>query len=127
MVAVLDSNGVAQWVFFLDNHGVTSGDRPNYNNGVKVMSMTHSAGTFNVAVATNANVTANNWDVSVYQNGVLVGQTTNHASGNFDANRGYELSATSYVGSAASGTYRVVVTIKNGTTVVASGEATFTL
>lgn len=127
IVAVLDANGVAQWVFFYDDHGVTSGTRPNYNDGVKILSMTHSGGVFNVAVATNANVTANNWDVSVYQNNVLVGQSLNQTSGNFNANQGYPLTATSFIGGAASGTYRVEVTIRNGTTVVATGVATFTL
>ena len=127
IVAVLDANGVAQWVFFYDNTDVTSGNRPVYTSGARVLNLTYSAGTFNATAATTSNVTATSWTMSVYQGGILVGQTAGAASGNWTANTAYGVSATASAGIAVSGSYNVVLTIYNGSTVVASGEATFVI
>ena len=132
VVAVLDSNGVAQWVFFYDKTPVSSGNQPNYTNGkLDVLSLTFTPGaagangTFNVNVATKEAWGANgSYTVTIYSGNYVVGtlSTTNGA-----ATAG--MSWTSYVNATvgtASGTYRVVVT-SNADGVLRTGEATFTL
>ena len=53
VVAVLDSNGVAQWVFFYDKTPVSSGNQPNYTNGrLDVLSLTYANGSFSVNTGT---------------------------------------------------------------------------
>ena len=132
IVAVLDANGVAQWVFFYDNTNVSSGNQPNYTNGkLDVLGLTFTPGaagangTFNVNVATKESWGANGtYTVTIYSGNYVVGtlSTTNGA-----ATAG--MSWTSYVNATvgtASGTYRVVVT-SNADGVLRTGEATFTI
>ena len=127
IVAVLDSNGVAQWVFFYDNHGVTSGDRPNYNNGATILNLAHDGTQFTATVASNANITGTTvqWEMEVYQGNVKVGDSGRVTGGNWTANTGYPLSAAGAV--PFSGTYRVVVSIYKDGVLAASGENTFTV
>ena len=127
VVAVLDSNGVAQWVFFYDNHGVTSGDRPNYNNGATILNLAHDGTQFTATVASNANITGTTvqWEMEVYQGNVKVGDSGRVTGGNWTANTGYPLSAAGAV--PFSGTYRVVVSIYKDGVLAASGENTFTV
>ena len=127
VVAVLDADGVAQWVFFYDNHNITSGDRPNYTAGATILNLSHNGTAFTATVASKENITAVGtgvtWDMEVYQGDVKVGSSVAQASGNWVANTGYQLTATGAV--PFSGNYRVVVTIYNNGVEVASAESTF--
>ena len=127
VVAVLDSNGVAQWVLFYDKNPVSSGNRPNYSNGASILNLDHDGTSFKATVASNANITGTTvqWEMEVYQGNVKVGDSGRVTGGNWTANTGYSLSASGAV--PFSGTYRVVVSIYRDGVLAASGENTFTI
>ena len=128
VVAVLDANGVAQWVFFYDDHGVTSGNQPNYTNGrLDVLSLTYANGSFSVNTGTKEELKAGGtYSVNVYSGSYVVATTGTIASGYVAAGGVWTDVVKANVGT-ASGTYRVVVTVTDGAGVVRSGEATFTI
>ena len=102
----------------------------NVNPGagsVRILNMVEDNGDFKVTVATTTTVTADKWTLSIYQNGVKVGETVNQPSGTFNANTGYGLTADNTYGVSISGTYTAVLTIYNGATVAATGTAEFTI
>ena len=53
IAAVLDSNGVAQWVVFYDDHGVTTGTDPDYGNNNQVKKLTFVDSSNNIYATTN--------------------------------------------------------------------------
>ena len=125
VVAVLDANGVAKWVFFDDQHPITSGDRPNYTNGkIEVLGVTFANSTFNVNVGTKEAINNASLDIKVYSGNFIVAEintsTTLPAGGTWT----YGVPATI---TAASGNYRVVVTTTDANGVVRSGEANFAI
>ena len=128
VVAVLDSNGVAQWVFFYDGHGVTSGNRPNYTNGrLDVLSLTYTNGSFSVNIGTKEELVAGGtYSVTIYSGNYVVATTGTLPSGHVAANGVWTDVVRANIGT-ASGVYRVVVTVTDGNRVVRSGEATFTI
>ena len=131
IVAVLDSNGVAQWVFFYDYNPVGSGNDPDYGTDgqARILNLTYdgTAHSFNATAATRNNVTATTWTMSVYQDGILIARSANVTSGNWTANTAYPVHAAQSIVTPVSGTYEVVLTIYNGANPVASGNATFTI
>ena len=53
IAAVLDSNGVAQWVVFYDDHEVTTGTDPDYGNNNQVKKLTFVDSSNNIYATTN--------------------------------------------------------------------------
>ena len=128
IVAVLDANGVAQWVFFFDNTNVSSGNQPSYSNGrLDVLSLTYANGSFSVNTGTKEELVAGGtYRVDVYSGNYVVATTGNLAVNHVAAGGVWTDVVRANIGT-ASGTYRVVVTCTDGNGVLRTGEATFTL
>ena len=130
VVAVLDANGVAKWVFFDDQHPITSGDRPNYTNGkLEILGLTFTAGTpgsFNVNVGTKEAITAGgSYTVTIYSGNYIVASLS-ATNGSATAGQVWTNGVPSTINS-ASGAYRVVITSTDGAGVIRSAEANFVI
>ena len=130
VVAVLDANGVAKWVFFDDQHPINSGDRPNYTNGkLEILGLTFTAGTpgsFNVNVGTKEAITAGgSYTVTIYSGNYIVASLS-ATNGSATAGQVWTNGVPSTINS-ASGAYRVVITSTDGAGVIRSAEANFVI
>ena len=112
IVAILDSNGAAQWVVFVSDTELTTGsDKPVQNKDLKITGLTYTTGKFGVdASYTGTVVGGKNYSIKLYnKDGALITSDSGTTSADWNATKDSLHWDLSYNALNAVGTYTVVL------------------
>jgi hypothetical protein len=112
IVAILDSNGAAQWVVFVSDTELTTGsDKPVQNKDLKITGLTYTTGKFGVdASYTGTVVGGKNYSIKLYnKDGALITSTNGTTDAGWNTSKANLHWDLNYTALNATGTYTVVL------------------